>query len=269
MPAWAGSSGRKRTSEAVSEEGPERPWLLDLPRCGEVLQYPTMSSAPNCSSVLKNIVDRPPTRIPFVGIDYIASIAAGKTFVEIGSRNGDAIECISRVTRSAVSIEADSRRYCKTLSRRAAESGGRWTSKCALFSVQLQPVPAAQIYFAWMPHYLDVALLANFQALQRRGAIPPDADFVLGFAHRNHMPEYRCYRAMQKCGSRNEDIHFNEALPGESPRSAWRHRRAGTFHLVTFRPIELNMSAVQDSTSGICHKGNAIAHVIAASDRLD
>ena len=41
----------------------------------------------------------------------------------IGSRNGDLIECVSHTTAGAVSIEGDYH-YCKTLRRRATSSRG-------------------------------------------------------------------------------------------------------------------------------------------------
>ena len=215
----------------------------------------------SCSSVLTSTIDRPPIRSPFAVMDFIASMAANKTFVEIGSRNGDLIECVSHVTRSAASIEAD-KRYCKTLAQRAAESGGRWTSTCALFSANhiaaLKSSLAAQYYFAWVPQHIDVEFLANFQTLQRRNEIPLGATITLGFSGRNHIAEYLCYRAIRRFAIHRKTLNYSEALPGESQEEAVRRRRAGTCHLATFRPYTLDMQAVQKATVGICHNGSAI-----------
>ena len=223
--------------------------------------HPSLS----CSSVLTSTIDRPPIRSPFAVMDFIASMAANKTFVEIGSRNGDLIECVSHVTRSAASIEAD-KRYCKTLAQRAAESGGRWTSTCALFSANhiaaLKSSLAAQYYFAWVPQHIDVEFLANFQTLQRRNEIPLGATITLGFSGRNHIAEYLCYRAIRRFAIHRKTLNYSEALPGESQEEAVRRRRAGTCHLATFRPYTLDMQAVQKATVGICHNGSAIRGAI-------
>ena len=62
----------------------------------------------NCSMALGSTVhDTVPIRASFAVMDHVASLAQNKSFVEIGSRHGDLIDCVSRVSRRAVSMEAD------------------------------------------------------------------------------------------------------------------------------------------------------------------
>ena len=110
--------------------------------------YATM---PGCQQLLglNGTHDAPPVRASYAVMDHVAALAAGKSFVEIGSRHGDLIDCVSHVTNSAVTIEAD-RTYCPTLRARAATSSGRFSSVCAFFSTTLHPMPAADLYFTWV-----------------------------------------------------------------------------------------------------------------------
>ena len=224
------------------------------------------SAAFNCSHVLsENLHDSFPIRTPLAVMTHVAHLATGKTFVEIGSRHGDLIECVSHVTRSAVSVEADAR-YCAALRQRARASAGRWASVCAFFGVALRPVPRAQLYFAWVQHYMDVGLLASIHSLQAQGHVPIDAETALVFTAHSHSHSL----------GRGENECF-VGLAGKAPPSGglreFAHRyvdvsfrengQHGSMHVAVFRTAQLNMTAVDRAgQEAWCHRGSALQHPI-------
>ena len=65
-------------------------------------------------------VDIVPIRSPQSVHTALARRFAGQSIVEIGTRNGDGMECYARVARHAVAIEIE-RSYCPTLMTRSAQ----------------------------------------------------------------------------------------------------------------------------------------------------
>ena len=65
-------------------------------------------------------VDIVPIRSPQSVHTALARIFAGQSIIEIGTRNGDGMECYARVARHAVAIEIE-RSYCPTLMTRSAQ----------------------------------------------------------------------------------------------------------------------------------------------------
>ena len=65
-------------------------------------------------------VDIVPIRSPQSVHTALARRFAGQSIIEIGTRNGDGMECYARVARHAVAIEID-RSYCPTLMTRSAQ----------------------------------------------------------------------------------------------------------------------------------------------------
>ena len=206
----------------------------------------------NCSAkLLGKVIDAPPIRASLRVMEHVASLAAGRSFVEIGSRHGDLIDCVSHLTSSAVSIEGD-HHYCKTLKRRADASGGRWSTVCTMFTSETNPMPRGSLYFTWVPHYLDVPFLFAFAAQQARGGIPNSSRIAVGF-DMHHPPEVRCWRAIRRFSESHTRVAFDERIKGLRGN---QHRRHGNTTIAVFAPANISMAEVQRATNNICHKGD-------------
>ena len=204
----------------------------------------------SCQRILQGRVQDPvPIRTSFAVMERVAEMAANRTFVEIGSRHGDLIECVSHFTRgTAVSIEGDSK-YCGELARRASLSTNRWTSTCAIFSRDLRPVPQAELYFTWVQHFLDVPLLNVLYELQRAAMVPEYVEFAMGFSGKEHLPELNCFRRLSRFATRFVVAPYHEHD---------RLRGRGKPIIGVFRPSQLNMTQVELAARGVCHKGNPL-----------
>jgi hypothetical protein len=202
----------------------------------------------DCAKVLGSSVrDLPPIRSSFAVMEHIASLTQGQAFVEIGSRNGDLIECVSHVSQNATSIEIDPA-YCTALEQRAASSG-RWHVKCPMaFSGTLLTVPRAHVYFAWMQQFLDLPLLRAFQQLQRSGKIAPEAKFVLGFSDSSWPPEHRCWLRLQRYATSYSLVRFDERRPADSDKANFR--RSGHSVIASFQPLLLDMDRMNRTAGG-------------------
>ena len=64
-----------------------------------------------CEAAVPTPRDTPPTRSPQAVHSFIAAVSAGKTLVEIGTRNGDGMLCFAKNARQATAIEIDVH-YC-------------------------------------------------------------------------------------------------------------------------------------------------------------
>ena len=176
----------------------------------------------------------PPVRAPLAAMDFVASVARRKRFVEVGSLRGDVIECVSHFASHATSIEAD-RRYCSVLKKRA-RANGRWTSMCATFSGSLVPMPAADWYFAWVPPHLDMALLAALREQQSSGRVPRTARFLLGFDTK--VPnEKKMLDALSSLAERVTGVRYDERIA--KPKGIYKSekmasRMHGEFHIAQF-----------------------------------
>ena len=119
-------------------EGPQPFWGKDssqlaqwrlgcsMGRTSRVLLHLALLSAPtlaveqfDCEQEVTP-VDIVPIRSPQSVHTALARRFAGQSIVEIGTRNGDGMECYARVARHAVAIEIE-RSYCATLMTRSAQ----------------------------------------------------------------------------------------------------------------------------------------------------
>lgn len=72
----------------------------------------------DCRDAVPQHVDASPVRSPQTVHSKIAHLVAGKSLVEIGTRNGDGMMCFARVAASVSAIEFD-KEYCRKLEARA------------------------------------------------------------------------------------------------------------------------------------------------------
>lgn len=201
----------------------------------------------NCSVVLgaTGIKDLPPVRASFAAMDFVASVARAKRFVEVGSRRGDVIECISHYSSHATSIEADER-YCPVLHKRAHESNGRWSFICDTFSGSLTKIPPAEVFFAWVPQTLDVAFLFALRELQSRGSVPKTAKFLLGFDTKIK-GEAKLLHALSVVAESVTAINYDERVA--TPQGVYvqlEKRMYGTFHIAQFDTWRLDVARLEN-----------------------
>ena len=138
------------------------------------------------------------------------------------------MECVSRVTRSALAVEMDTK-YCPAVEKRANESNGRFQFACVRFPNPL--VPPADVYFAWVPDRYNMAIVAGFlQGLQAR-TVPSGATLVLGFAHAMKQ-ELDCWRVLQPYATGQHTLWFNEGK---------RKRESGYYTLGLWSTLEPDM----------------------------
>lgn len=124
---------------------------------------------PNCTSEVGMPVDQYPMRSPQDVQSVIAAIVRGHSVVEIGTRNGDGMECFARFASAAVAIEFNEK-YCELLRKRSLSSrsagGGRgFDVRCGRY----QDVVVDGDYYTWWserPHLQNVPALVHLRRAQ-------------------------------------------------------------------------------------------------------
>ena len=87
--------------------------------------------------------DAYPTRSPLLVVDYLIPLVRGKRFLEIGSRNGDILSCVSHYASEVSAIEMD-RKHCHSLRARGLSVVCK-----RLEDVPAAEFPAADVIFWW------------------------------------------------------------------------------------------------------------------------
>ena len=106
---------------------------------------PSFASAPSICKFTR--ADEYPIRSPMVVADYIISQAVGKSYVEVGTRQGDLFKCVQPYTTHAFAIEMDNN-YCHALRRRDIQV------LCTTFeTVPVKKLLFVQVFFwfVWPP----------------------------------------------------------------------------------------------------------------------
>eukprot|EP00965_Chrysotila_dentata_P191624 6174651-Pleurochrysis_carterae.AAC.4 len=104
---------------AVSATGPYRRRKLKAREQTSWEQLPTSGDTQSMCLKLEDYstVDTFPTRSPLLVADHLISLVRGRSFGEIGTRNGDIMGCVSRYASSVTAVEMD-KTHCKVLSER-------------------------------------------------------------------------------------------------------------------------------------------------------
>ena len=84
-----------------------------------------------------------PIRSPLIVADYLSVAARGRSFCEIGTRNGDVMGCVSRFARSVTAIEMDEG-YCAKLRAR-----GFGVACQRIEDIPIEDFPTADVYYWW------------------------------------------------------------------------------------------------------------------------
>lgn len=213
-----------------------------------------LQSLPDCKALIgSNVLDPIQSHMPFDVMNHVAALVRGKTLVEVGSRRGDVIDCLSYFSAHAISLEGDPE-YCTTLATRAASCDGRWVSRCDAFSGTLTPMPSAQLYWTWIQEWLVLPFLAALRQQQLHGAVRSDAAFVFTFGDRAGWPqEHRCWQALRPFATSHSDVGYDR-VDSNSTDGPTVYRRRGNFVVAMFHPYTLNMSRLVRATRGRCGK---------------
>lgn len=174
----------------------------------------------NCSQVVTPL-DVSPARSPLAVHTFLAERFAGKRVVEIGTRNGDGMDCFARRARSAVAIEY-SEPYCRKLELRAqrlaADGAGNFSVVCAGYE---EGTPADFDVVTWwqmLPSRKHTQGLVNEEVLARlyheaeRGRVSsPDAEAVVLF-DTSWRADMRSWSRLQRDVAWSARVPFDERV---------------------------------------------------------
>ena len=178
--------------------------------------------------------DEYPIRSPMVVADYIISQASGKSYVEVGTRQGDLFKCVEPYTRHAFAIEMEED-YCRALRGRDIQVS------CSTFETVadtlLLPVQVF-FWFVWPPE-LSEGWIRRIWSLPR--AVGTTATVLVGFD--GHIPEDMRFLPLLvgHYGGTVERIFFDEGgevthqhIPSYAHPHLWRPGRWGVIHVAKF-----------------------------------
>ena len=242
--------------------------LLLLPLiCASVLAADPL---PDCASVVTPL-DPSPVRSPQAVHTALLPHIAGKTLVEIGTRNGDGMACFSRVAASAVAIELDEK-YCEKLRGRSraqttttsSGGGGGTAASTGNFSVLCQDyrnacIRDADIVTWWqqLPHLSNMAGLAHLARMQRRGLLKPSAEAALLFDNK-WRTDMTSFKQLKEYSRVRQRIAFDESricegmLDKADPDRRYCAKRSwGNFTLALFPIVRVaDLALAEEPTLG-------------------
>eukprot|EP00965_Chrysotila_dentata_P091164 3009721-Pleurochrysis_carterae.AAC.3 len=142
-----------------------------------------LSEKINCTTSIIP-VDSSPFRSPQAVHTVLARHFAGKEVVEIGTRNGDGIECFARVATKATAVEL-SRPYCVKLLQRseilAKQTGRNFSVVCNKYQVGM---PESFDFITWWqqaPHLSNQGILRDIRAIAAQRPLRVGAQAVALF----------------------------------------------------------------------------------------
>ena len=193
----------------------------------------------SCTELVPSPVDVTPIRSPQAVHSAILHHVAGKSLVEIGTRNGDGMSCFAQVTRSATAVEL-SRPYCERPQKR---SEALLQAKGASFAVACEDYRVAKgldadIFTWWQepPHLHNFAVLDSLHRLVGSGQVRASAMAILIFDQGFYLDrrDWRRLTQVVNWTSWTQEVKVNEtAACRRGPREAqkWCERATGTFNI--------------------------------------
>jgi len=235
---WTRSSAAKPRGgepfKSVAESDPPRPLPPTLPE----------SLSLNCTALVPQPIDTHPIRSPQIVHSAITPFLAGRSLVEIGTRNGDGMACFARAAKSAVAVEMDAD-YCRKLEQRALAIGdGRaaFTVRCDRYqSLALD----ADVFTWWQqsPHLKNLQVLQHLRRQLDARVVRPEAVaivlFEVGFPD-----DMRSFYRLRNLSKWEMSVAFDEtALCKRKLRQRWFHARAhGTFRVAEIRIADVPLA---------------------------
>ena len=206
----------------------------------------------NCRDAVAQPVDASPARSPQAVHSKIAHLVAGKSLVEIGTRNGDGMMCFARVAASVSAIEFDKEYYRKLEARAKSHS--------ITLDVQCQDYHHATLdadFITWWQQkpLTNRGALRTLKRNQCIGLVRESAEAILLFDH-SWKNDVRDLERSKKLFAWTEVVPFDEqdeceALKlktRESAESGFRCERASGAFTVARLPV----SRIPLSIAGPC-----------------
>eukprot|EP00662_Eupelagonemidae_sp_cell21_P009560 gene9560-38449_t len=120
-------------------------------------------------------------------MDYIASVVRGREVIEIGTRAGDHVHCLSRHASRATAVEIEPK-YCPALRNR---SRGRFAVRCPeRFPADGAPADA-DFFYMWINPLAHCGIMRALRRLADAGRVRRSAQLLLQFDMQQAPPEVR------------------------------------------------------------------------------
>ena len=185
----------------------------------------------------EGVADPYPIRSPLVIADYLIDHAKGKTFAEIGTRNGDVSKCVAQFTKRAFAIEVDER-HCARLVQRGIDV------ECKRFeNVDDGKLLGVDVFFWFVwPPILSENWLRRLWTLPRPDNTSTTTTVLVAFD--GHIPEDMRFLPLfvSHYGGSVDRIFFDEGgeitsgrRPSYSHVFQYRPGRWGVIHVAKFR----------------------------------
>ena len=209
---------------------------------------PTRSNMPlptTCETLVPLPRDSPPIRSPQAVHSFIASRLSGKELIEIGTRNGDGMNCFTHHAKHATAIEI-AKEYCVSLRQRSKQieadhPGKGYNVTCSDYRVG--GVLDADVITWWEQHPLDnIPGLKHARKEQDAGRLRKGAEAILLFDPKWGL-DVRGWNALCPLSTWSARIHFDEQKKcladngGKSPRGSATCNRAFGHFIVAGIPI--------------------------------
>ena len=174
----------------------------------------------------------------------ISRHVAGRSLVEIGTRNGDGMVCFARVARSAMAIEMDPK-YCKRLEQRAKPTMFAKPTFTIMCDNYQKHSLDAEVFTWWqqLPELKNEEVLQHLRGQQEAGSIRADAEAILLF-ELGYPDDMRSYHVLRNLTRWSETVRFDEmALCKTRWNKPWFHKRShGSFRVIGVRIADVRRS---------------------------
>jgi hypothetical protein len=185
-----------------------------------------MSLPHTCEALVPEPTDFVPIRSPQAAHSFIASLIAGKDFLEIGTRNGDGMRCFTIHAKRATAIEYN-RAYCASLSKASSEIAASHPGKG--FHVTCSDYRSSGVLDADVISWWEQSPLDNIEGLtharkeQRAGRLRSTSQAVLLFDSKWHL-DIEDWQALCPLASWSARIPFDERKACLKTRGTSRKR---------------------------------------------
>ena len=169
----------------------------------------TPSPAFDCSAMVTATVDVPPIRSPQAVHSALARRFYNTSIVEIGTRNGDGIDCFARVASAATAVEI-STAYCTRLRERSAASGRGFNVTCADYRASSVLDADFITFWSQLPHMTNAQVLRHIRGEVQRGRVRASAVAVPLFDVGGAMNDCASWEMLQPLAAWHEPVAFDE-----------------------------------------------------------
>lgn len=223
-----------------------------------------------CQLLVPAPMDSPPIRSPQAVHSFIAERVSGLELVEIGTRNGDGMNCFTHHAKHATAIEY-APNYCKSLnlaSQKIEQShpGKGFSVTCSDY--RKGGVLDADIITWWeQPPLWNVEALQTAYREQRAGRVRKNAEAILLFDTKFHV-DLAGWKDLCPLAGWSVRIPFNEKAKclrdngGKSPGGPATCDRAHGFFIVAGFPVKSvqRMGTVTSDEKKLCEKRHRQGH---------